>query len=134
LHELQEEGNPPTRGERLAAALRVHGPLPAGAEVLVDEAARITDRLDHLDGLLAGGEWLHMRIRAVTGDEDKQLIVVRVSVDNALAEARQQALALKNILAELRICGVGESGRSPEENPLVRLADEIAKRRNTSAG
>jgi hypothetical protein len=123
-----------SRGERLRDEL-LAGRAQVGVEALAIEAGRLADRLDHLDGLLSGGEWLHLRIRAITkNDDDTQLIVVRVTVDRALAEARQQAMTLKSILAELRLAAAGETGRPPEGNPLVKLADEIAKRRNTSAG
>lgn len=65
--------------------------------VLLQEACRIADRLDRLDAMLEGREsWVRLRSR---DDEQTEFVVI---VDGMLAEARQQASALKAIVAELR--------------------------------
>lgn len=65
--------------------------------VLLEEGCRIADRLDRLDDYLRGREdaWLRFWSRHDDGT------VVRVVVDRALAEARQQADTLRGIVAEL---------------------------------
>jgi hypothetical protein len=87
-----------SRGQRLYRELSAGADLTPGQLVLLEEAARITDRLDRLDVQLDGGDWLRLRLSPRSGD-------VIVIVDKALAEARQQATALKQIIAELRQSG-----------------------------
>ena len=97
--------------------------------LLVDEAARIADRLDQLDYALQNkGTWL--RFETADGGE------IVVTIDNVLAEARQQATALKGIVSELRA-----ALPAPDKKPapvksggLGDLSARIAARRNTSAG
>lgn len=72
--------------------------LTPGQLLLLEEAARIADRLDRLDAQLDGGDWLRLQLSPQSGD-------VIVIVDKALSEARQQATALKQIIAELRQSG-----------------------------
>jgi hypothetical protein len=94
--------------------------------VLIEEAARIADRLDRLDAVLRGDEETWIRL---AGDlEDGE---VRVVVDGALAEARQQATALKGIIAELRQAGASrqaapQRGRSTVDDLARRRADRLA--------
>lgn len=66
--------------------------------VLLEEACRIADRLDRLDALLSGDSGSWVRLVEDKGDPERQIVVV----DRALAEARQQAVALKQLIAELR--------------------------------
>lgn len=65
--------------------------------VLIAEACRIADRLERLDRQLRGAdrEWLRLTWRETEGD-------LIVTVDKALSEARQQAVALKQLLGEIR--------------------------------
>lgn len=88
----------------------------------------MADRLDRLDYALNNkGTWL--RFESTDGGE------VVVTIDNVLAEARQQASALKGIVAELRAAlPAPEKGKSaPKAGGLSALADELAARRNASA-
>jgi hypothetical protein len=62
--------------------------------VLLVEACRIADRLDTLDRQLHGHDWLRFR-------HDESGAEVTVFVDRVLAEAREQATALKGLVAEL---------------------------------
>src|SRR5690606_406892 len=63
-----------------------------------EEACRGVDRLERLDGLLQGREevWLSLAPASLDGS------VVTVMVGNVLVEARQQQMAVKSLLAELR--------------------------------
>lgn len=84
------------RGRRLWAELTTGTSTPAQL-VLIEEACRIADRLDRLDAQLRGDEdaWL----KFVVNDDGSEVTVV---IDRALSEARQQAVALKQLFAELR--------------------------------
>lgn len=68
---------------------------PPMQRLLLLEACRIADRLDKLDAQLNGESWL----RFLADDEGTEITVV---VDRVLAEARQQATALKQLIAEYR--------------------------------
>jgi hypothetical protein len=65
-------------------------------EVLAEEACRLADRLDRLDGLLAGGTtaWAFLR-------PDRDGDGVTLVVNSAMAEARQGALALRQVVESL---------------------------------
>lgn len=116
------------RGTLLREELR-DADLGAPHRLLVDEAARIADRLDRLHYALQNkGTWL--RFEAADGGE------VVVTVDNVLAEARQQATALKGIVSELRAALPAREKSKPaaKAGGLGDLSARIAARRNTSAG
>lgn len=82
-------------GSALWDAVHGHGrPGPLQMPLLV-EACRIVDRLDKLDRQLHGEDWLRFR----HDPEDEHEVVVYI--DRVLAEAREQATALKGIVAEL---------------------------------
>ena len=98
-------------------------------KLLVDEAARMADRLDRLDSALNDkGTWL--RFEPTDAGE------IVVTIDNVLAEARQQATALKGIVAELRAAlPAPEKGKpAVKAGGLGDLSARIAARRNASAG
>ena len=85
------------RGRRLWRALTA-GPRPEPETmILIEEACRIADRLDRLDAFLSGesDRWATFQV-----DDDSARVTV--VIDRALAEARQQQVALKQLLAELR--------------------------------
>ena len=72
--------------------------------VLLEEACRIADRLDRLDGVLSGRDFLR-----VGQDEDGDYVL---RVDSALSEARQQANVLKQLVAALRLPDQAQVGLS----------------------
>lgn len=125
------------RGRRLWDALTADTPDPAQL-VLIEEACRIADRLDRLDAQLRGDEdaWL----RFIVNDDGSEVTVV---IDRALSEARQQAVALKQLFAELRQSQVAAkpvpkivaqpAGASPEVVAAVGVADLTARIRQRSA-
>jgi hypothetical protein len=89
-----------TRGQRLHADLLALCTTP-GQKVLAEEAGRIADRLDRIDAFLQGKkDWLRIRtIVSEFGDD----VRIKISLDGALAEARQQQVALKALISELRL-------------------------------
>jgi hypothetical protein len=110
------------RGRRLYREFTADGPLTGGERVLLEEACRLTDRLDQLDDFLRGHEGAWMRFHARNEDGS----IVEVVVDKALAEARQQASTLKALIVELR---ASRAGKKEEPKPEATRRDELAKRR-----
>jgi hypothetical protein len=82
--------------------------LTGGPRTLLEEACRIADRLDKLAGIDSGD--LEGLLRFKLSDDGTD---VTVTVDSALSEARQQALALKQIIAELRQTATPAGRRRP---------------------
>lgn len=64
---------------------------------LIVEAARIKDRLDHLNRVLAGDEGLWLRLVPSRGDSE----VLEIRVDSAAQEARQLATVFRQMLADI---------------------------------
>jgi hypothetical protein len=110
------------RGRRLYREFTADGPLTGGERVLLEEACRIADRCDQLDGFLRGHEGAWMRFHARNDDGS----IVEVVVDKAFSEARQQASTLKALLVELR---ASRAGKKDEPKPEATRRDELAKRR-----
>jgi hypothetical protein len=113
--------------------------------VLIEEACRIADRMEALDRLLQGDAADWVELVEAKGDPDRLVVVI----DSALSEARQHAMAYKQILAELRqgqkakvgkptpgatpgqASGTSEAGGS---SGLGDLTSRIAARRAQTAG
>lgn len=115
------------RGQRLYAAYCDR--VSDGGLVLLEEAARTADRLDDLDRLIAGKGVLHlMSFRLGLDLEDEagdRHIHVRVEFSHVLAEARQQALALRQLVASL-------SPKEPDDDGDDWLADLDPTLRDTT--
>jgi len=69
--------------------------LKPGERVLLEEACRTADRLDQLDRILRGDEDCWVSLHSVNEDGS----IVKVVLNQALSEARQQQVAHKQILA-----------------------------------
>lgn len=101
-------------GTRLVHALSSPSD-PFSLEVLIIEAGRVADRLEKLDRLLSGDEDTWLRLQS--GRDD----VLEVRVDGVMAEARQQATVLRQLLSEIRRVR-GDSAPGPDEDdPLDTL-------------
>ena len=100
-------------------ALSVGRDFDAATSVLVAECCRIADRLERLNGILAGKgrEWMSLA-EQVDGEQ------VSIVMDAALSESRQQALALRTIFAQL---GVGKL--SVAKTKGGSFLDDLAARR-----
>lgn len=118
------------RGRWLWRQMHEGDPPRPEHQVLIAEACRLADRLDRLDGLLRGdGEtWAQLQIPERDDGE------VRLVVNAALAEARQQALALKAIAAELRAARAGAKPAGKEGGVLDQLAARRAARLANATG
>jgi hypothetical protein len=86
--------NTKTAGQRLIEAL-TQPDDPFELTVLIVESGRIATRLEKLDAILSGEQTLWARLR------DSREGDIYVCVDNALAEARQQATVLRHLLAAI---------------------------------
>ncbi|MFW0120295.1 hypothetical protein ACN08Y_10315 [Rothia sp. P5764] len=104
-------------GERGQALFEELSDGSAARDALALEAARLADRLDELDRIIHGDGVLNlMQFRLDFPEGDDEPFVVEVKFQNVLAEARQQALALNQIVQKL---GVSESNQ-----PAPATADE----------
>lgn len=85
---------PKTAGQLLVEDLTEKND-PYRVTVMIIEAGRIADRLEKLDAVVAGEQnaWLRL-CEGRDGD-------LEVRVDNALAEARQQATILRHLIVEI---------------------------------
>lgn len=91
---LSEPSNLGPKGRRLWAAWAER--VDDRGLVLLEEACRISDRLDKLDALLIGDADVWCRLVHSLRTEDYEL-----RIDAALIEARQQASVLRQILVGL---------------------------------
>lgn len=112
-------------GRRIWEAMTAQGRPAPLQELLLVEACRIADRLDHLDALLRGevDAWVSLE---VPESGDGPAVVV---VNNLISEARQQATALKTLVGELRQAtktARGSAAGTSEEGGGV-LADLTAR-------
>jgi hypothetical protein len=109
------------RGRRLWSQMTESDQLGPADLVLLEEGCRIADRLDRMDDLLRGREdaWFRFYSKADDGT------VVRVVIDRALAEARQQADTLRGIVADLT---KKVAAKVPEEREASG-SDDLAKLR-----
>jgi hypothetical protein len=85
--------------------------------VLLEEACRTADRLDRLDGLLAGDLELWSLVDTPNGSR------LEVVIDGALSEARQQGAALLRLLTSLPM--VKESGDDDTDAWLDELPSAV---------
>lgn len=113
------------RGEALKAELLSLGEPAPGDSVLIEEAARLADRLDILARILRG--------------ENHPWLVIQLDLrKNLLAETRQSTLALRQVVSTIQarhgVKGAGVEPAAPETDPLDQLAAKRAERRANAAG
>lgn len=111
---LREPDGLAAKGARLWADLTEAHEFGPADLVILEEACRIADRLDQLDGIVTGRSnfWARFRVNEA-GDE------VRITVDAVLAEARQQAAILARLIASLRLPDAA-SGKRPQHRGAAR--------------
>ncbi|MGH3438121.1 MAG: hypothetical protein ACRDRN_16840 [Sciscionella sp.] len=116
-------------GQRLWAELTADGAPAPLTSVLLLQTCRIVDRLDRLDRQLRGEDWLRFYSRDDGGTE------VTVYVDKVLAEEREQAVALKGLITELRqLMGKAKPQEQKGGGVLADLAARRAARSASTAG
>lgn len=118
------------RGRRLWDEITEAHELDPSQTITLEEACRCADRLDGLDDIISGRgvlELMHFRLK----NDDVQ--EVTVTVDNVLAEARQQQNILKQLLAALRLPDA-VSGKKPQQRgPRGAYAPSAAKSGSVSS-
>lgn len=115
------------QGRKLWDEMRsaVSGPLHV---LLLLETCRMADRLDTLDRQLQGEAWLRFR-------HDESGAEVTVYVDRVLVEAREQATALRGLVAELsKAVSQKPAEQSTGGGALADLTAKIAARRAATQG
>lgn len=111
--------------ERLHRELEIDK-LTGSARVLAVEAVRIKNRLDGLEDWITGDSDGWLRLSERFGDE------VELVFAAPMVEARQQALALRAIIAELvKILG---SDKVPAAPPASKVDDLAQRRKDRLAG
>jgi hypothetical protein len=115
------------RGAAFYLAVFESNELDPGAQVLLEEAARVVDRLEQLHWILRGDDhrWIELseEVQELYGGE---VVKVEIVMANALMEARQQQLALRQILTTL---GQGRSDpkANAEDSIFTRLEAMMKK-------
>lgn len=106
------------RAEALATQIKLDT-LTGIARALADEAVLTVERLEHLDRILQGDPdaWLDI-VQRMPPD------VAEVTINAPLAEVRQQAMALKALLAEL-----SKALGHEVAVPAATSFDDLAKKR-----
>lgn len=120
------------RGMALWTSLGQVESTAAGAIAL--EACRAADRLDELDNIIQGKGVLNlMQFRVLNREksDDDLNINVKVEFSSVLAEARQQQLALRQLLASALVSAPAKPAEKPETKGSA--LDELAARRSGSA-
>lgn len=128
-----------SRGRRLyEQVIEEHEQLGPRQRIVLEEAARVSDRLNTLDRVLRGDVdvWLHIQVP----DFGPAVLVV----DKVLAEARQQQMALARLMTELRQSltatpaaakpAASEASAQPSGGgKIADLTSRIAERRNAAS-
>ena len=116
---------PPGLGERGQAIWLAMATTDVPRNALVLESARLADRLDELDNIIQGKGVLNlMQFRLDFPSEEDGPYSVEVKFQAPLAEARQQATALANILAKLAPAD-SNAAAAPAPVPAV-LPDNVS--------
>ncbi|GAA2022445.1 hypothetical protein WDZ16_13000 [Pseudokineococcus marinus] len=124
------------QGRALYDELTATGTVTTARRLLVMEAARMVDRLEHLDRVLDGdGEtWAQISLPAREGEP------LVLQVGNAMVEARQTATGLRHLLGQLTTAAAGQDadeeagGVDANEFTRRRQAREAAARGSAAPG
>lgn len=125
-----------TRGGRVFRALGGAKLDPVRKELAI-EAGRMADRLEQLNGVIAGDEkfasLLHFRMRDHL--DDSSVATIDLVIDKPLGEARQLQLAFERLIRDLAAPATAraEPEKPKAEEPVDELAARIAARRAARA-
>lgn len=120
------------RGQEIWDSLESTDPV---RNALALELARTADRLDELDNIIQGKgvlELMQFRVDDLKLNDEVETVVINVKFQSVLSEARQQQVAMTQIVQKLA-AGGEEVRRSPgslPENvtPLALLQEKMSKR------
>lgn len=119
-------------GERGLALWHAMKSDDVARDALVLEAARLTDRLDELDSVIQGKGVLNlMQFRVLNREFEEHgealSIDVEVKFQNVLSEARQQQLALANVMGKLglKATDAGTADQSAEPKQAAATPDDM---------
>lgn len=119
-------------GERGLALWQAMKSGDVARDALVLEAARLTDRLDELDSVIQGKGVLNlMQFRVLNREFEEHgealSIDVEVKFQNVLSEARQQQLALANVMGKLglKATDAGAADQSAESKQAPATPDDM---------
>lgn len=115
------------RGLLLWEAVTESAKIDASGLILLGEACRIIDRLDRLSDALngAGRDWLKISddVEDYVTSDDHRKLTIKVVVDGLLSEARQQQLAYKTIMTQLKLA-TAEPLHEAEMSALAKWLDQ----------
>jgi hypothetical protein len=114
-------GKPPAAGERLRTELAKDGD-PYGLTVLINQAARVADRLEGLDRLLSADESVWLRLDAVSVVELSPTVAevrVDVRVDKPLVEERNLSTVLRHLMADIHRQRANIPGGGNDEDDVM---------------
>jgi hypothetical protein len=112
------------RGRQLWDQMTAGVTLGPAELVLVAEACRLADRLERFDSFLAGESDRWVQFREDLEDSGDDVRIVKVVIDRSVSEARQYAIALKQLVGELRQLRAAAGGLP---TPVPRPAPEVPR-------
>lgn len=121
-----------SRGSRLWREMTASGSLTPAHSVLLEEACRLADRLDWLNSIL-------LRWTSGVNSDDEDGEPKSADIQGLLAESRQQATALRGLVAEIRqgLKGSAASSPAPAETSggagVADLTARIARQRKAKS-
>ncbi|WP_369070030.1 hypothetical protein [Kineococcus terrestris] len=120
------------RGARLWRDLAGSTMTDAAARVVLEEACRCADRLEQMNGIIAGKgvlQLMHLRSMFELDTEDQRSFTM--TVDGVMAEARQQQSTLRQLLAAVTPAaptGARKPTPAGGEQPRGSFLDRLAQR------
>lgn len=92
-----------------------------GVSLLVKQAARVADRLEVIDRLLAGDAAMWATVSLPRPDGKRGRVVVEMRVDNLLVEERSQTTLFRHLLGEIhkQRAGIPVGGGDDDDDDLV---------------
>lgn len=108
------------RGAKLLKELTAAKQYNPAEMVMVEEICRMADRLEQLNGIIAGKGVINLMHLRHMGDDESE---ITMTVDGVLAECRQLQLAFQRVAAALKL----ESGAVTDVE--VDTGDDLAAQR-----
>lgn len=121
----QPSGALGARGQKLRDQLVAMKTFNPAETVMLDELCRMADRLEAINDLVASkglASLLHLRRMDDYGEEHGE-VVIKVTIDGVLAEARQLQLAFQRMADALKI-EAGEAAKGEGD-----VSDDLAEKR-----